>query len=447
MPHLLSSGSNAHGQLGHNCLEDSHTFQRCSFANHPPHTLPLQTFRVIDVATGANHTLLLLEMTDSAGSLTRELWGCGDGRAGQLGARYQEEIQHGASATLFRKIMLSFEEEHLENHTLKHICATWETSYVVLSLQGKGDIIISMGSNDFGDLGVGSTTGGKMKKDFHIVKLDNISTTLGVHLIPAGIQVDTISSGQRHVIAHLRISQPNGVPLRVLVGWGASRHGQLGGTPILNGKPAPFISLPQVVVLNHDDPSDPVASSALGIHHSLFLHDSGRVSGLGSDRKGQLSGISFFNKKRLVSIGCTWNGSHAVSSDEAGQSKQKWDVMSCASNSHGQHGSGRNTLPSGSVTFPLQNTDTGPVGDVTDVRIACGSEHVMALFTRHSLNSSLELWGWGWNEHGNLGTGTTEDLFFPEKIWPNEGSQLAGVRDVMGIWGGSGTTWIYCEGG
>ncbi|KAF8157974.1 hypothetical protein B0H34DRAFT_674474 [Crassisporium funariophilum] len=149
--------------------------------------------------------------------------------------------------------------------------------------------------------------------------------------------------------------------------------------------------------------------------------------------RGQLSDISLFNKKRVVSIGCTWNDSHSVSNDESGQSKQAWDVLSCGSNSRGQHGSGRTTLSSGSVTFPLVNSDTGPAVDVTGVRIACGGEHVMAFLTRHSSNSSLELWGCGWNEHGNLGTGTTEDLFFPEKIWSNEGSHLAGVRDVMGI--------------
>lgn len=42
---------------------------------------------------------------------------------------------------------------------------------------------------------------------------------------------------------------------------------------------------------------------------------------------------------------------------------------------------------------------------VTD--IACGSEHTVAL------TCDAQLFSWGWNEHGNLGTGDTANRFSP----------------------------------
>ena len=43
-----------------------------------------------------------------------------------------------------------------------------------------------------------------------------------------------------------------------------------------------YRSLPRIIALDDD-----AVSSALGIHHSLFLHSSGQISALGSNRKGQ----------------------------------------------------------------------------------------------------------------------------------------------------------------
>jgi protein ATS1 len=435
---LLSTGSNAHGQLGNNSLDDSHIFQPCSFTNHPPNSLPPETSAVLNVVSGANHTLVLLELVDQVGLKKTELWGCGDGRAGQLGKTYREESLTGSSTSKFRKIELFLAENGLSGYSYRLISASWETSYAVLSCSGKGDVVISLGSDDFGDLGIGGFTSiagiEKSEKNFHVVKFDHLSTPSSIHNT---LRVESIHSGQRHTIVHIQISES---PL-LLVGWGTSRHGQLGQlAPLSNLKPPPFTSLPRIIAL------DDVVSSALGIHHSLFLHTSGQISALGSNRKGQLQ---LLPSENVRTIGCTWNGSYAVV-----ESNEGWHIYSSGSNSHGQLGLKADPLNadipnSGVVHFP-EILDSKR----TSIEIACGSEHILVL-SRHvdmeedrSVQQRVsKLWGWGWNEHGNLGTGNTDDTFLPLKIWSNEPgfiSYFEGVHELIGIWAGAGTSWICC---
>ena len=435
---LLSTGSNAHGQLGNNTLDDSHIFKPCSFTDHPPNSLPPGTSAVLSVVSGANHTLVLLELLDQLGLKKTELWGCGDGRAGQLGKKYREESLAGSSTAKFRKIELFLEENGLPGYSYRLISASWETSYAVLSCSGKGDVVISMGSDEFGDLGIEGFTKTarvvKSGKDFHLVKFDHLSTPSS---ILNTLRVESITSGQRHTTVHLKLSDSANIP-PLLVGWGTSRHGQLGQfAPSSNPKPPPFISLPRIIAL------DDVVSSALGIHHSLFLHASGQISALGSNRKGQLQLLPL---ESVRTIGCTWNGSYAVvESDEA------WRIHSSGSNSHGQLGLKADLLnadnpKSGIVHFP-ETFDSKS----TSIQIACGSEHILVL-SRHnmedrSVQQVIKLWGWGWNEHGNLGTGNTDDTFLPLKIWSNEpgfNSYFEGVHKLIGIWAGAGTSWICC---
>ena len=156
------------------------------------------------------------------------------------------------------------------------------------------------------------------EKIFNVVRFDHLLTRSGVRIDPAALRVESITSGQRHTIVHIQISGSPSSSL--LVGWGTSRHGQLGppqppppvSAPLssksIPPKPPPYISLPQIIELDDDDV---VSSAALGIHHSLFLHASGHISALGSNRKGQLQLLSS-SSQSVREIGCTWNGSYAV---------------------------------------------------------------------------------------------------------------------------------------
>jgi len=428
---LLSCGSNAQGQLGNGSLDDSHAFQRCSFEGFSPANLPNGTTQIVEVATGSNHTLVLLE-SNSSGRHWREIWGCGDGRKGQLGTKYQIETKGGLQGSRFRKVELALSESGFEGYSFKFIAATWETSYIVLSCDGRSDIVISMGSDDYGDLGIGGSEyleNGRTSvtlKEFHVVEFGHLFSQVQPHVVI----LDAINTGQRHVIAHLRVDMEGKPRQQVIVGWGISRHGQLGGNTASKVKSPPFISTPQILPLPR--PDDPVIVSSLGIHHSILLHSSGHVSALGSDRKGQMSVIS--NISDVEDIKCTWNGTFCIVRNK------RWSILSSGSNSHSQLGWNHHDgdSSSGRVKFPPSVDTTS-----TTVQIACGSEHILALIKGPS---SDQVWGWGWNEHGNLGTGNTSDVPIPVQLLPplNENGAER-VMNISGMWGGCGTSWICCQ--
>ncbi|KAJ7292682.1 regulator of chromosome condensation 1/beta-lactamase-inhibitor protein II [Mycena rebaudengoi] len=395
---LLSAGSNARGQLSNGSLDDSHSFSSCSFSGCLPGTLPVGR-RLAQLASGANHTLTLLRHTDPTGTSTTELWGCGDGESGQLGPSYE-------SSSVFTPLKLSLDRNGMVGYSPRLICASWETTYVVLSCENKPDALISMGANDFGDLGIGAKRAGKLPvKDFHVVNFDHLSVD-GLPFV-----VDTLAAGQHHVVAKLKT-----VSADLIVGWGTSRHGQLGKVdqPFL---PSPTIMHPELL-------DDITVSAALGHQHTVFLHASGTVSAMGSNRKHQLQDLG--NAMRVQSVDCTWNGTYMITRDG-----DDWDVLSAGNNANGQLG--RSASPDNRldrVAFPF----TAATHRL--VKIACGSEHVLVSFVVDA-SGATEVWGWGWNEHGNLGVGTTQDVRLPVKIWDSNGT--------VNIWAGSGTSWIAVQ--
>lgn len=431
---LLSSGSNAYGQLSNGSRDDSHQFHPSSFYGCPPGLLPPQAHRIKHIASGANHTLVLLEMDDPCNGIHDELWVCGDGKAGQLGSVYEElESRAGSSSTIFRPIDLRLEQEGLGHYRIKALAAAWETTYIALSCAGEGDVVISMGSNDFGDLGIGGSKKGKEREgeaSFHVVDFDHL-TIDGMSVDRKSIVIQSLAAGQHHVVVHMQARLSNDSIRFLMIGWGASRHGQLGNVVGQNAKTPSFVAIPQALLI--DDPKDPTASISLGNQHTVFLRASGKVAGLGSNRKRQLQDIE--GLEGATRLSCTWNGTYILVQSEDGNPC----VFATGSHSHGQLGrmlhenSGLPSLAPVEFFFPPSSRR------ITD--IACGSEHVLALV---SLNDgSTEVWGWGWNEHGNLGTGFTEDVPIPVKVWPRASDTEASSQRAVGIWTGTGTSWIH----
>ncbi|KAK7063681.1 secretion-regulating guanine nucleotide exchange factor [Favolaschia claudopus] len=400
---LLSAGSNAHGQLSNTSIDDSHQFAPCSFSNCPPGTLPADS-ELLHLALGANHTIALLQFHDGART---ELWGCGDGKSGQLGPLYEDDKE----ITILRPLTLPLERHGMSGYLPRLVAASWETSYVVLSRKDNPDVLISMGADDFGDLGIGTKREGKLPaRDFHVVGLGHLSASVDL----GSLVVESLAAGQHHVIVTLKSALG-----RVSVGWGTSRHGQLGDVV-----EKPFASSP-TLLSNHD-----IVLAALGHQHTVFLHSSGSVSGMGSRKKRQLDGVDGILNARDVA--CSWTGTYVTTGDEG-----SWRILSAGNNANGQlgrlddlHGA---LAP---IKFPFTSTTHRLL------RIACGSEHVLASFMVLA-SSATEVWGWGWNEHGNLGIGSTEDVRLPVKIWPPDASQT--LHRCVEIWAGSGTSWIVVQ--
>jgi alpha-tubulin suppressor-like RCC1 family protein len=98
--------------------------------------------------------------------------------------------------------------------------------------------------------------------------------------------------------------------------------------------------------------------------------------------------------KNVQKILCGWSFSLAVTAE--GQ------IYSFGRNNYGQLGR--------SDALPFCCTPK-PIELVPKVaQVVCGSEHVVAL------TEEGEVLSWGWNEHGNLGTGDVKDRFFPQRL-------------------------------
>ena len=372
------------------------------------------------MASGANHALILLERRDNAGETSMELWGCGDGSKGQLGPSYLNDVSTigPGSTSAFRPINLPLRDHRLDEYSYRLIASSWQTTYVVLSSPNKSDVLISMGADVFG---------GTKRTSLHLVELGPLLPPESINLVIA-----SISAAPQHVIAYLKCTLADSSTRNLLVGWGNSRHGQLGkGTTSLFAHPR-LISL--------DDGEDPIAALGLGTQHSAVLRASGVVSGLGSDKKSQLRGIE--GVSGATNLACTWNGTYLFIESEGGTR-----IMATGSHAKGQLGRPLLSNPAEVSLAPVQFPFTSSTHRM--LSIACGSEHVICLFAVTSFdpghgNARTEVWGWGWNEHGNLGVGTIHDVIRPEKIWPNN-TQPSDQANAVGIWAGCGTSWIAIQ--
>ncbi|CCM06989.1 uncharacterized protein FIBRA_09305 [Fibroporia radiculosa] len=416
---LLSAGSNAQGQLGTGNDDDAHTFTPCIFSGYPPGSLPDDAITISNIACGSNHTLALLVHEDGA-----SLWGSGDGRKGQLGPSV-----NAPTTSVFRLLDLQLQKQDaaLEGYVPRMIAAGWETSYVVLSCAGRSDVLISMGANEYGNLGIGGVVDKSApRKPFYVVDLQKPLAEDG--LGDGLLTIRNLATGPQHIIVQTSFATPKAPSRWCLVGWGAARHGQLGTSD--ETKPPLFVSTPRTVRIYA---VDDITSISLGHQHSIFLHASGRLSGLGSDRKTQLRGLETLTDVRHTS--CTWNGSYAVVEEES-----DYRIMATGSHAKGQLGRKdlSNATAPGSVYLPF-SADTRQL-----LKLACGSEHVLGLFKHNHCDGvssgQTEVWGWGWNEHGNLGTGTTEDVRFPMRVWPCDQTECA-----VSVWCGNGTSWILLK--
>ena len=305
---LYAAGSNGRGQLATADLEDAHSFTPCTFHGCQRGTLPPGTLSVIAIRSCGNHSLALLSRPPNP---RIEIWGSGDGTKGQLGPTYVNE------AAIFRPIVLPLEDHGLSGYEISDVATCWETSFFLLTKEGQHDVLISMGGNDFGDLGVGGTGTAKNTLPFHIINFTHI-----VGHIADRLSITNIATGPHHAIVLLRAGNK-----QYIAGWGTARHGQLGPLHAPSGRALPFSRSPVAISLPIDIRSDPVRTVHAGNQHTLFLHASGRVSALGSDAKGQLRDLHAAENVRA--IGCSWNGSYLQTHTR---------LLSAGANAHGQLG-------------------------------------------------------------------------------------------------------------
>jgi len=360
------------------------------------------------------------------------------------------------------------------------------------------DIIVSFGTNDYHELGIGPVPPSSPPTP-HIVAIPSP---------PAG-QVHRIRSlvaGQRHVVCVMDVidnsasasstshRQPTHPVLKrqAVYGWGAARHGQLSIESFLDrvdgssttpssphhttaeagpsrpkprrpirGKPPRLdkpkspqrypmtIALPRRIETDaagwatttprQDGDKAYVVDVSVGARHTLIHMSTGRVIPLGSTAKSQTAALVVDNDV-WSAVGCTWNGSYAV---RRTTTKRGDELVSMGSNSHGQLG--RADAADGMGTVALSPAVGGR--EITIKRLACGSEHVLALCSAadDGNGGKNELVAWGWNEHGNLGTGNTVDQPMPVKVMLDAYRGSEHGWEVVRCWAGCGTSWVLLD--
>ena len=377
---LLSAGSNSQGQLGTGDFEDRCVFSSCRFESKG---LALKEIR--SITGGANHSLC--SVIDSEGQY--HLFGAGSNSHGQLGI--SKDIK---SIDKFTKIAIS-------TSRIRKLAAGWSHS-LVLDEDGS---LYGFGDNSHGQLGIlESQSNEPLLLNSIINRMETIPTKF----------VD-IDCGLHYSVA---IDDQG----RVWV-WGRNRHGELGNFESENQSKS-CIEPPHLL----ENCSEPMIKVACGQHHVLlFSENSHQIYSLGWNKFGQLgrilSGVVACGTSQkvelklessedlIIDIFAGWNYSCALT-----QTGHVYLWGRCDKGQLGLNpkncsvGKDRIKMLSSGILFcpiPVRNPFLRSIN-----RISLGSEHGLAL----SSQSRPQLFAWGWNEHGNCGSGNTSDIIDHPKM-------------------------------
>ncbi len=241
----------------------------------------------------------------------------------------------------------------------------------------------SWGLNDMGQLGNGSTTP---------VLTPSLASSF------ANLNLVDLAAGENHSVALAADG-------RVHV-WGDNSLGQLG----TGGNPTPSlvpVALPAFVGSNGSSVN--IVHVAAGRSHSLALTEEGRIFAWGDNSQGQLgTGLTLnqsvpvpvnqsgpISSRSIVALAAGENHSVALAADGS--------VFTWGGNSRGQLGTG-NTTPS---LVPVQVD----LGGRKALSLVAGPAHTLIL-TYDGL-----VFGWGRNDLGQLGDGTTTDRLMPVPLF------------------------------
>lgn len=158
-----------------------------------------------------------------------------------------------------------------------------------------------------------------------------------------------------------------------------------------------------------------------GRRHTVMLDEHGRIWTMGDNKYGQLGRPTTGSNKAVpelvagqlgrkgsgcFDISCGW--SHCMALVTKGILRKN-DLYGWGRNDKGQLGfNDKNSNMKGSVVTQPHQLDIGNDDDRI-LKFSCGAESSVVLLNNDN-NAAGTLWACGWNEHGNLSTGDTDDV-------------------------------------
>lgn len=416
---LYASGSNSHGQLGSGHTEDLQDFT--------PIERWSSSTEILSFAAGARHSIFLIRNSPHE---FPKLLGSGDRSNYQLPINSDEttntrfmEINYQDLVSSIQLIAPELRERLLTSYQPTIVGSSWETSFINLnpikdrSSEDASSILISLGSNDFGLRG---------SQDGSVSKLEDPSI-VEFNISPrSAFTVTNLVGGPKHVIAVVSISSFDSNTNSVeIIGWGAARHGQLGSS---NSDQKPPKTLPPTRLnLPFELPQDPDSIKiGVGKEHTVIVCP-GQIYSLGSKKYSQNRAPECKTEEQIIEIQCCWNTTFFLKQPTI----ESHQLPSCV-----LVGLGNNSQAQlGSLDPNLSVSETQLNGIPSSIKLAVGSEHVLV-----SDRSDL-IYGWGWNEHGNLGLSSLTN--HAELIKPHDVIWRASKdQNLVKIFAGCATSFI-----
>lgn len=312
---------------------------------------------IVSIVGGGGHSLIL----DRLG----QVFSCGWNNRGQLGGTESE-------VSTFRRV------ESFPSSPVVQLACGWDSSLAVSS----DGLLLVWGSNSHSQLSI--------SKD----KCLSLQTP---KCLPIA-RVKQAALGLRHLV----LVTTEG---KVFVA-GSGSKGQLGIVDV-NGHPFRELDLlTQVPYL------DNISAVSCGQHHCLALSQTGKIFVWGDNKFGQLGldpkvQLAVYKPQELSlpaeigfrgspsSIMTGWTHS-VVLTDEA-------ELINWGRNTYGQLGSDGKARSSSWHPSSLKFCERIK-------QVVVGSEHNLAL------TETGNIFSWGWNEHGNCGTGSQENILSPSRV-------------------------------
>ena len=290
---VWSTGRNNHGQL---CLGD--TTARDRFHQIP--TMYMTEKKVVDIALGERHTLLLMD--------DGRVLGCGWNAYGQLGIGLKGEDMLGMVEIAIDEPDFDNSTETPINHTdITQIAAGRGSSYFLTS----SDHVYATGSNYEGQLCLGDRVDRPLPTMIQPVEdmLSNRENDFSLN--DEGVDIQLIAAGKLSFYMLFSNGQ--------VVACGKNTHGQLGNGNISNNNSSVITTPPE----SSDVPAIVTALTnvtdifAAAISFTVFFLQSNGIYGVGSDGSGQLGdGGVQLQWEGVMEVSCPGNETSSSGGDK-----------------------------------------------------------------------------------------------------------------------------------